>query len=73
MFDSFCRSINRRVVIHSNILTMDNLDISFVGSFAEFVCLWLACVAGSCDLNWSIVRSACGAILLSEIWFVFQS
>ena len=58
--------------------------MSFVGSFAEFVYLWLACVAGSlrpelgscclgvCDLNWSIVRSFSGAVLLSESWFIFQ-
>ena len=35
-------------------LKWDNLDISSKGSFAEFVCLWLACVACSCDLNWAI-------------------
>ena len=51
------------------------LDISFLGSFAEFVYLWLACAAGSAawigrsrlgfyNLNWSIVRSFSGAILL---------
>ena len=53
IFDSFCRSINGRVILYSNILERDSLDISFVGSFAEFVYLWLACVAGSCELNWA--------------------
>ena len=60
------------------------LGISFEGSFAEFVYLWLACVASSVtwigrsrlglyDLKWSIVRSFSGAVLLSKSWFVFQS
>ena len=50
IFDSFCRRINRRVVLHSNIpifKEMVILGISFEGSFAEFVYLWLACVASS--------------------------
>ena len=72
------------------------LDVSFVGSFAEY--RWLACVAvysanlnwsialvckvrsesgrsrlSLYDLNWLVVRSVSGAILLSESGFVFQS
>ena len=53
IFGSFCRSINRRVVLFSFTLTFQysksgiSLDIGFNGSFAEFVYLWLACVASS--------------------------
>ena len=61
------------MVLYSNIPEWDNLDVGFIGSFVEFVYLRLACVAGSCNLSWAVMRSFSGAILLSESRFVFQS
>ena len=51
---------------NSWILRVTDLDISFVGSEAKIVYLWVACVAVVCYLNWSIVISV--TIWIGRSW-----